>query len=198
MAAKTTGQTVAAQNKIYLGPNYDKGLRAVGRNVLPRGLVAIPGDAESLRLAIAELHEYANSNRQNHRPRAGIVFRIVDSEEQQTIGEKILNHAGVKLFNQGVFQVSAGSLHILDDSALSHSCNRHADEEMEAMHGHSAVTVADFQRIPLVAKPRNITKFVVVKRMPRIVYTLTDSLGVLTVVEEIQARSLAVKTVYKK
>ena len=101
-----------------------------------------------------------------NRPRCGIVFRVVDVNEQQAIAHKIQNLAGLDAFNKGVFQVRTGLWHVMDDSHMSHSSNRHSDPHVEAMRGQLPLSLDDFHRIPEVIRPRNIVEFAFIKRMP--------------------------------
>lgn len=169
----------------------------IGRLRLPKGIVAIQDAPDALRAGIAVLHRYSVGNRQPDRPRCGIVFRVVDAREQQAIAHKIQKLAGMPAFNKGMFQVTCGLWHIIDDRHVTHICNRHSDEEAEALHGQNPMLLEDFQRIPQVVQPRHIVEFTFTKRMPRIIYRKALDTGVIVVVEEIQRSALAVITAYK-
>ncbi len=171
---------------------------SIGRRRLPSGLVAVLDDPESLSLAIAQLHEYATRNRESNRHRQGVVFRVVQAWESQAIRHKLYDYTGSKNIStyDAIFAVPLGHLHVLDDSLISHACNRHAAAETNP---DLVMNLVDFQRIPEVIDPRHITEFSVVKEMPRIVYQKEYTNGWLVVVEEIQAiAGLSVKTIYKK
>lgn len=178
--------------------HFDTASRRIGRSRLPAGLVAILNNPDSLRGAIDELHQYANNNREQKRPRMGIVFREVDEREQTAIMHKLCDQFGRDVAeHDAAFSIRVGQWHLIDDSTISHACNRHAITE--GAHKHSLLTREDFQRIPDVVNPRYIREFATVKNMPRIVYEQDYGELALVVVQEIQARAgLAVKTAYRR
>jgi len=152
-----------------MGPCFAAGETRIGRTRLPAGLVAILTNTMQLRCAIAELHHYATTVRAPDRPRRGIVYRIVENWEVDALGHKLRNFYGSKLEEvEADFPFLAGHFHLLDDSTISHACNRHAIAE--GAHPHQLLEVGDFHLIPEVVDPRNIVEFSVSKNMPRVVY----------------------------
>jgi hypothetical protein len=182
-----------------LGPHFDGAPTSIGRRRLPVGLVAILDDARRLSGAIRELHAYAVHNREPSRPRRGIVFRVVEEWERAAVGHKLRNTYRPNEIAQQEqsFAIRLGQLHIIDDSLISHACNRHASSESE--HAHLRLTIDDIERIPTTVDPRNITEFTMIRELPRIIYEKSFDNGTIVVVEEIQIKAgLAVKTAYKK
>jgi len=181
------------------GKVIKKPLVTIGRKRLPPGIVAVLDDPEGLRAAIRELHSYAKQNRGPGRPRRGIVFRVVEEWEYHAIRHKLADLFGPKYVsvNESLYSVPVGFLHFLDDSFVSHACNRHAVAE-GARH-HLVLTPGDFERIPDVVNPRHIREFSMSKGMPRIVYEREYDGMSLVVVEEVQSKAgLTVKTAYRK
>jgi phage-Barnase-EndoU-ColicinE5/D-RelE like nuclease3 len=186
-------------NGISMGPHFNAAPTTIARKRLPAGLVAILNNPGVLCAAIAELHAYANTNRMNDRPRRGIVFRVIEEWERRSIVHKLWNFFGTKNApeNEHKFNVPIGHMHTIDDSAVSHACNRHG--LMEGKNQHLVLTVLDFQRIPEVVNPRYISEFSVAKGMPRMVYRKQYDGFTLVVVQELQQQTgLLIKTVYKQ
>lgn len=178
---------------------FERAPKIIGRRRLPAGLIAVLNNAAMLRAAIEELHTYANGNREAGRPRRGLVFRVVEAWEQEAFVQKLHNLYGSKhpWCREGKFFIPLGHLHIIDDSLMSHACNRHAITE--GTHPHLILSIDDFRRIPEVVNPRNIVEFAFEKGMPRVIYEKAYEQKVLVVVQEIQASAgLAVRTAYKK
>jgi hypothetical protein len=182
---------------LSVGPHFASGKTSIGRTRLPSGLVAIT-DAQILRAAIAELHDYANNNRVPNRPRRGIVYREVEQWEFDALQNKLFTFYGEKRLDElSLFRFTVGHHHIIDDSTVSHACNRHAITE--GAQPHLLLTLADFQLIPEVVNPRYIGSFSVTKDKPRIVYERELNGQTLVVVEEVRLRAgFAAKTAYKK
>jgi hypothetical protein len=163
-------------------------------------MVSAINDQATFDLALRELHRYATIEKPTNKARFGIVFRIVTAEERQSIIYKLQNILGVRNHNEscGRFHVPLGQLHIVDDSMLAHTWNRHANREEESERGQLAITLEDLIRLPQVMQPRNIINFVVECGMPRIVYARDDDEGTLIAVQEICNRGLCAKTMYRK
>jgi hypothetical protein len=171
----------------------------IDRERLPAGLVAVLDDSSALDNAIGELFTYATGNRQCNRPRRGIVFRVVREKERDSIVHGIWNSRDKKEASvySAAFRIAVGHMHIMDDSFVSHSCNRHGESEHDPRR--LSMSLPDFKRIPKVVDPRNIVDFVLGKGLPRIVYEQVCGEHTLVVVEELQANvGLAIKTAYKK
>jgi hypothetical protein len=182
-----------------MGPYFNAAATTISRKRLPAGLVAILGDPATLSAAIGELHAYANTNRANDRLRRGIVFRVVEEWERAAIVQKLWNYFGPSRAaeHERGYSVAVGHMHLIDDSAMSHACNRHGSSEGE--HHHLLLSISDFKKIPEVVDPRYIVEFSVAKGMPRIIYRKTYDGFILVVVEELQEKTgLLIKTAYKK
>jgi hypothetical protein len=180
-----------------LGPNYEKGLRTLGRRRLPAGVVAILDDPETLRAAIRELYAYAVHDRSKDRARRGIVFRVVNTQERHAYISKLADFFGAKNLStrEAVYGVPLGHFHIIDDSFISHVIARHSTEMSP---GHLAVSVDDFTRLPEIISPARIVEFQLEKGMPRVTYERRYDDGTFWVVEEVQAHAgLSAKTMYK-
>lgn len=173
-------------------------LTSIARRRLPAGIIAILDDPEALRQAIDDLHMYANANRQPGRPRRGIVYRVVEAWECQAIRGKLVEFFGSKRIAEieALYAVPLGHFHIVEDSHISHICNRHG--EPEAGDAHQSLTIADFERIPEVINPRHIVGLSFKKGMPRLIYERVYGEDVLVVVEELRPKELSLKTAYKK
>ncbi|HVT89928.1 MAG TPA: hypothetical protein VHD56_13825 [Tepidisphaeraceae bacterium] len=181
-----------------MGPNYEKGSTRLGRNRLPQGVVAILDDAATLNGAIEELHHYASESKSPNRPRRGIIFRVVTPGEREAFIEKLIQFFGSKnLASQlDIYSYPVGHPHLIDDSLMSHASNRHS---IETVHGHIAVTIEDYLRIPEIVRPKYIREFAFTRQMPRIVYERMYNNCTIVVIQEIQAKAgLSVKTIYKK
>lgn len=180
-----------------MGKNFETGSTRIGRNRLPAGLIAVPGGGTALRQAVDELLDYATRNREPNRPRRGILFRVVEPWEQQAIMHRLCDFFGDRVGEHDrAFSVPIGHWHLMDDSAVSHACNRHAFTETP--HHRLALGREDFHRIPEVVNPRNIREFAMTGRRPRIIYERQSDRFALVVVQEIQTKTIVVKTVYRK
>jgi hypothetical protein len=181
-----------------LGPNFEKGLRRIGRRRLPAGLVAILDDQVTLRAAIRELYEYANNQRSATRPRRGIIFRVVSAGERQAFIGKLEQFFGTKNLSgqESVYGVPIGLWHLIDDSFMSHVVARHSTETDATL---VPVTLDDLVLIPDLINPRWIREFAFTKKMPRVVYETRHGESTVVIVQEIHTNvGLAVKTIYRK
>jgi hypothetical protein len=183
-----------------VGPNFDKGVRRIGRRRLPAGFVAILDDPETLRLAIRELHEYAVSGTKVGK--RGIVFRVVTSQERQAILFKLQNLLGIENFTKSsaTFHISEGHWHAIDSEHVTHVINRHGDLEAEQnRHGHLPITIEDFQLLPQLVDPRNIVQFFPEERFPRMKYRREVSDRTLILIQEIRVKDgIVMKTLYRE
>jgi hypothetical protein len=182
-----------------MGPHFNAAATTIARQRLPPGLVAILDNPGALRATIGELHAYANANRTHDRPRRGIVFRIIEEWERRALMEKLWNYFGARTAptQEKTFNVVIGHMHIIDDSAVSHACNRHGVADGED-HGLS-LSVLDFMKIPETVDPRHVVEFSIAKGMPRLVYRKHYDQHSLVVVQELQQKTgLVIKTVYKR
>ena len=97
----------------------------------------------------------------------------------------------------------AGSERIIDTSAIRHTLRKHGSEIIETKHGQIAVSIDDFNKIPLILKEPDQIIYAGKNRLNQVVFLYQKKIGAVYYVAEAVRLSrtgnkLVFQTMYKR
>lgn len=136
---------------------------------------------------IKELIDIALSNGNHH---AEFSFSKLPIAQSKILQEQI----GLKL---------VGVERVIDTSAIRHTLRNHGSEENEAKHGQVAVTLDDFNKVPLILKEPDSITYLGKNRLKQDVFQYEKRIGNLFFVSEAvkvasAGNKLVFQTMYKR